>query len=101
MLASLGRWSFKNPWLVLASWVVVLVAVFGSVATFGTAFSSAFEIPDSESRRGFDVLDSNFGGFGSGQTGSIVFRTDPDLEGGVANPEVRAAMERLFADAAA
>ena len=100
MLASLGRWSFRNPWLVVGSWILVLVAVFGTVATVGASFDAAFEIPDSESRNGFDVLDTHFGGFGSGQTGSIVFRTDPSIEGGIDNPAVRAAMEQLFADAA-
>ena len=97
MLATLGRWSFRNPWLVVAAWVVAIVAVFGSVATVGAAFDSSFEIPDSESRRGFDTLDTHFGGFGSGQTGSIVFQADRGIDA----PEVRAAMEVLFAETAA
>ncbi len=95
MLASLGRWSFRNPWLIVAGWVLAMVAVFGSAGTVGAAFDAAFEIPDSESRRGFDALDTHFGGFGSGQTGSIVFRSDA----GIDDPEVRAAMEALFAEA--
>ena len=97
MLASLGRWSFRHPWLVLGAWVVTMVAVFGSAGTVGAAFDSAFEIPDSESRRGFDALDTHFGGFGSGQTGSIVFSTDA----GIDDPQIKAAMAELFAEAAA
>ena len=97
MLASLGRWSFRHPWLVLGAWVVTMVAVFGSAGTVGAAFDSAFEIPDSESRRGFDALDTHFGGFGSGQTGLIVFSTDA----GIDDPQIKAAMAELFAEAAA
>ena len=96
MLASLGRWCFRNRWLTIGAWVAGIAIVFGSTATIGAAFSAAFEIPDSESRRGFDALDEHFGGFGSGQSGSIVFRADA----GIDDPEVRAAMEALFAEAA-
>jgi len=97
VLVSLGRWCFRNRWLTVGAWVIGMIAVFGTVGAIGPAFDGAFEIPDSESRRGFDALDNHFGGFGSGQSGSIVFRT----EAGVDDPEVRAAMEELFAEAVA
>ena len=97
MLARLGGWSFQNPRKVLGAWVALIVVVIGSVVGVGAAFDAGFEIPDSESRRGFDALDTHFGGFGSGQSGSIVFRTDA----GVDDPAVRTAMEALFAEVAA
>jgi len=97
MLASLGRWSFKNRWLVVVGWIALMVAVFGTAGVVGSAFDGSFAIPDSESRRGFDALETHFGGFGAGQAGSIVFRA----ESGIDDPEVRAAMEALFARAAA
>ena len=97
MLARLGTWSFRNPRKVVAVWVGVVVVVFGAVFTIGAAFDAGFEIPDSESRRGFDALDTNFGGFGSGQSGSIVFRS----ESGVDDPAVRGAMEAMFEQVAA
>jgi RND superfamily putative drug exporter len=65
-------------------------AVSGAV---GAAFDSSFEIPESESRDGFDALDEHFGGFGSGQPGSIVFRATD----GVDDPAVVEIMEDLFA----
>ena len=55
------------------------------------------EVPDSETRRGFDVIDEYFAGVGSGMTGQIVF----EAEQGVDAPEVRQAMARLFEVAAA
>ena len=97
MLADLGRWCFRNRWIVVGGWIAGIAIVFGAVFSIGPAFDGAFEIPDSESRRGFDALDTHFGGFGSGQTGSIVFTSDS----GIDDPAVRAAMEELFAEAAA
>ncbi len=94
MITSLARWCFRNPWLVIAGWLVALIAVFGAVGFIGAAYDASFEIPDSESRRGFDALDEHFGSFGSGQSGSIVFR----IEGGIDDPVVRSAMEEMFAE---
>ena len=96
MLGQLGGWSFRNPRRIVAAWIAAIVVVFGSVAAIGPAFNAAFEIPNSEGGRGFDALDAHFGGFGSGQSGSIVFRS----ESGVDATEVQVAMRALFAEVA-
>jgi RND superfamily putative drug exporter len=96
VLKNLGRWCFRNPWLTVAAWVIVIAVVFGSVAVIGPAFDGTFEIPNSESRDGFDDLDTYFGGLGSGQSGSVVFRA----EAGVDDPAVRAAMQPMIAEIA-
>ena len=57
----------------------------------GTAFQDEFNLPDVESKQGFDVLEEHFGGQGTGITGTIVFRADQ----GVRDPAVRSAMEGL------
>jgi len=88
----LGRFGFRRRWLVLGSWVAILVTVFALVGTIGASSDSSFSIPDSESKRGFDTLDEYFGGLGSGISGTIVFRADQ----GVDDPEVQAAMTELF-----
>ena len=92
MYRSLGQWSFRNWPKVLGLWVAAIVIVIGSSGVIGGAFDSSFEIPESESRDGFEALDAHFGGQGSGQPGSIVFRT----ERGVGDGEVMAVMESLF-----
>ena len=92
MLARFGRWCFSNRGKVLVAWVIGMVAVFGIGGSVGSAFDSSFEIPDSESRDGFDTFDTYFGGLGSGQSGSIVF----SAEQGVDDPEIRSAMQTLF-----
>ncbi len=97
MYRALGQWAFRRWGTVFALWAVAIVGVIGSSVAAGTAFDGSFEIPASESRDGFDILDEYFGGAGSGTPGSIVFRT----ERGVDDPEVMAAMTELFDDAAA
>ncbi|MBX7111536.1 MAG: MMPL family transporter [Dehalococcoidia bacterium] len=96
MLQRLARASYQHPWRAVAGWVLILVAVFGAVGVVGAAFDNTFQIPASESRRGFDALDAHFGGAGSGQSGSIVFRARQ----GVDDPAVRSAMEAMFAEVA-
>ncbi len=89
MYANLGRWCFDNPWKVIAGWAVIIVALVGSLGALGgPAYDSSFEIPDSESSSGFDVVNDYFGGFGGGQPGSIVF----EAEQGIDDPEVQTAM---------
>ena len=95
MLSTLARWCFRNPWLVVGGWVLALVVIFGAAfGAVGPAFDASFEIPDSESRRGFDALDDHFGGFGSGQRGSIVF----SYADGVDDPAVKGPIEELLAE---
>jgi RND superfamily putative drug exporter len=78
---------------VLALWLAVIAVVGVTAAALGASYDSSFEIPESESRDGFEALDTYFGGQGNGQPGSIVFRS----ERGVADPDVVALMSQLFA----
>ncbi|MDH3678508.1 MAG: MMPL family transporter [Acidimicrobiia bacterium] len=92
MYRQLGQWCYRNFKIVLAAWVAIFVGIGAASGALGAAFDSSFEIPESESRDGFDALDEHFDGFGSGQPGSIVFKTDR----GVDDPEVVAVMTELF-----
>ncbi len=93
MYRALGQWCFTNWGKVLLAWVAIFIGVGGASGAVGGAFSAVFEIPDSESRDGFDAIDEYFGGFGSGQPASIVFRS----ERGVDDPEVVEVMNEVFA----
>ncbi len=96
MLARIGRWSFRKPWLALAVWVVAFVAVLGTAGAVGSAFEAAFEVPDSEASDGFDTLNERFDGFGAGQPASIVYRAPQ----GVDDPAVMEPMQALFDEVA-
>ncbi len=96
MFSRLGTWCHDRRKLVLGLWVGVLVVGFAVSGAVGNAFRDEFNLPDVESKTGFDILDDNFGGEGTGVVGTIVFQA----EQGVKDPEVEAAMQSLFDDTA-
>ena len=96
MIRGLGRWTFQHRRTTVIAWLVALVG-FGALGNVivGPSFSSAFEIPASESASGFEVMSEYFPQQGaSRQSGSIVFRA----EQGVADPAVKAAMTEFFGE---
>jgi putative drug exporter of the RND superfamily len=89
-----SAWCFDHRIAAVGVWLLVLVAIFGAAGAIGPAYDSVLDIPDSDSADGFDALDEHFPELGIGsQSGTIVFRADQ----GVDDPEIRAAMEGLFA----
>lgn len=82
--------------MVLLSWLAILVLANVLSGAAGNGFRDEFNLPDVESRTGFDVLEAHFGGAGTGQTGRIVFRADQ----GVTDPAVQSAMQALFDEVA-
>jgi len=92
MLGRLGRWCHNHRVLVVVVWIVGLIALFSASGAVGNAFSTKFELPNVESKRGLDLLDAHFGGQGGGQTGDIVFRAP----GGVTDPAVQQPMTAYF-----
>jgi RND superfamily putative drug exporter len=93
LFARLGRWCHAHRRLVVALWVGALVLLGTVLGAVGTTSRSEFTLPDVESRRGTEILEESFAGVGAGQGGTIVF----EAQQGVDDPEVKAAMERLFA----
>ncbi|MEL7210138.1 MAG: MMPL family transporter, partial [Actinomycetota bacterium] len=94
MLVRISGWSRRRRWIVLVAWIAVLLGVNVAAQSVGSGFSDALEVPASETKDGFEVLDEYFAGFGAGLTGQIVF----EAEQGVDDAEVTAAMTSLFDD---
>ena len=90
----LGGFSYDRRRTVLAAWITVLIATIVAVGTIGASSESSFESPDSESARGFEVLQEKFGSAGSFLSGSVVF----EAEQGVDDAAVEAAMSELFTE---
>jgi putative drug exporter of the RND superfamily len=90
----ISAWCFDHRLAAVGVWLLALVVVFGAAGAIGPAYETILEIPESDSADGFDALDEHFPELGIGsQSGTIVFRADQ----GVDDPEVKAAMEELFA----
>src|SRR5688500_4612002 len=96
LFSRLGPWCHDHRRLVLGLWIVGLLLVGAVSGAAGGAFRDEFNLPDVESKTGFDVLDAEYGGQGTGAVGTIVFRA----EQGVDDPAVRGPMEDLFAKVA-
>jgi RND superfamily putative drug exporter len=92
VFSRLGTWCHDRRKLVLGLWVGVLVLGIAVSGAVGDAFRDEFNLPDVESKTGFDILDDNFGGEGTGVVGTIVFQA----EQGVEDPEIETAMQALF-----
>jgi RND superfamily putative drug exporter len=97
VFARLGPWCHDRRKLVLVLWIGILVLSGALSGAVGGAFRDEFNLPDVESKQGFDLLEEHFGGQGTGHSGTIVFRA----EQGVNDPAVRDAMQRLFDKVAA
>ncbi|HKY68396.1 MAG TPA: MMPL family transporter, partial [Acidimicrobiales bacterium] len=90
----LGTWCHDHRKLVLGLWVVAFLI--GGALQSSNAFRDEFNLPDSESKTGFDILDEHFEGEGTGITGTIVFEADQ----GVDDAEVEQAMQQVFDETA-
>ena len=93
-IARLGGWCFGHRLKAVGLWLFALIVVFGAAGAVGPAFEDTFDVPGSDSSAGFAVLKEHFAHLGTGgQSGTIVFRAQQ----GIDDPQVTAAMEKLFA----
>ncbi len=65
LLSSLGRWSYRHPWRVLVSWLLLLGIVGGAVGlgiSTGAikGFDNSFAIPGTEGQEGIELLNRTF-----------------------------------------
>lgn len=60
LLSSLGRWSFRHPWRVLGSWLIVLALAGSGALVLGAGTDNTFSIPGTESQAGLEQLSRSF-----------------------------------------
>ncbi|MGB3376039.1 MAG: MMPL family transporter, partial [Microbacterium sp.] len=60
LLSSLGRWSFRHPWRVLVSWLLVLGIAGSGALVLGAGTDNSFSIPGTESQAGLEQLSRTF-----------------------------------------
>jgi RND superfamily putative drug exporter len=91
----LADMAHKRRWLVLAVWLFAIVAVGGAAKSAGSAFSSSFQLPDTESSRVQEILSKEFPAQG-GDSSQIVI----EAKGKLTSAENQAIVEKLMADVA-
>ncbi|MDE0546167.1 MMPL family transporter [Microbacterium sp. C7(2022)] len=60
LLYSLGRWSYRHPWRVLVTWLLLLAIAGGSAAAFMKSTDNSFSIPGTEAQEGIELLSRSF-----------------------------------------
>ncbi len=60
LLYALGRWSYRHPWRVLVSWVVLLLIAGSAALLFMKGTDNTFSIPGTEAQEGIQLLDRTF-----------------------------------------
>ncbi len=96
MFGRLGGWCHDHRRIVLVGWVLALFVAGGVLSSAGSAYRADFNLPNVESRQGFEILEEHFGGQGTGESGTIVFRSDK----GVNDPSVKGPMEAFLGEVA-
>jgi RND superfamily putative drug exporter len=92
-----ATWCFHRRWIVLAIWLIALVGSFGASRAAGNAFSTKFQLPNTQSSQALNLLQKDFP-TASGSSDQIVLHT---TSGTVQNPAVKATAQRMFAAVAA
>jgi RND superfamily putative drug exporter len=60
VLYALGRWSYRHPWRVLVSWLLLLALAGAGAAVFMKGTDNSFSIPGTEAQEGIALLDRSF-----------------------------------------
>jgi RND superfamily putative drug exporter len=83
---ALGGWCFRHRRIVLGLWLAALILSAGASQVVGTAFSTKFTLPDTDSATAISLLQKDFPA-ASGSSDQIVFAT---TSGTVRDPAVQA-----------
>ena len=69
----IARWCFRNKYIVIGLWIVVLVATTGATKQFGTKYADSFALPQSGSTKALNLL-SKVSSSESGEIDTVVWR---------------------------
>ena len=92
MLGRLATWCFKNPWKATGVWIFTAVAIGVVGGIVGVQYEGGMTIPASESKDGFDAIETYFGKAEAGRPGSIVVKAETSID----DPAVKASLTKLF-----
>lgn len=78
LLYSLGRWSFRHPWRVLVSWILLLLVVGAGALGLNKGFDNSFSIPGTESQEGLEQLSRTFPQVAGTSAQGVIVAADGD-----------------------
>src|SRR3954471_1448082 len=90
-MRALASWCFRRKFVVLAIWLVALVALGGLSASVGSGYTDSFSLPGTESTTALNLLTDNFN-TESTDTNQVVFAAAD-----VTDPATRARIEKTLA----
>ncbi len=94
LLQRLARLMYRRRRLVIGGWVLILVGAVALANAAGGAFHTEYDVPGSDSQAAIDLLTRTGFNTRGGDQGQLVFTSTR----GIDDPEVRAAVEPLFAE---
>jgi RND superfamily putative drug exporter len=89
-LARLARACARHPWRTLSAWLLLIVAVAFSAATFGGKLANDITIPGSDAQKAVDLLEERFPER-SGDSTQLVFYSEAGLNGSEAKQAIKEA----------
>nr|WP_314845834.1 efflux RND transporter permease subunit [uncultured Microbacterium sp.] len=96
LLSSLGRWSYRHPWRVLVSWLLVLGIAGAGALVLGAGTNNSFSIPGTESQAGLEQLNRSFPAVSGTSAQIIVVAADGDsIADDAYRTEIDAAVDEL------
>ncbi|MGV9315926.1 MMPL family transporter [Streptomyces sp. NPDC003691] len=95
-MESWARWCYRHRLVVLVLWVVALLGLGVLSGIKGSAYSNDFSLPDSDSRRAYDLMAEAFPK-ASGDPATVVWHTG---DGSVRDPGVRERLEPALTEIA-
>ncbi|MGC1215095.1 MAG: MMPL family transporter [Micromonospora sp.] len=93
MLAALGRFSVRHRWLVVITWVVLLLGAVVAGRQFGGSFTNDLTLSNTDSQAAYDTLRDRFPDM-AGDGMQVVIHSDD----GVTSPEVQHAVDAALSD---
>ncbi|HEY1823513.1 MAG TPA: MMPL family transporter, partial [Trebonia sp.] len=97
VLHAIARWCFAHRWLVVALWLLVLVAGAAGAKVSGGTLDNAFTIPGSQSQTALDHVQRDFPA-AAGTSAQLVFRAEDGTT--LASPANAAAIKATLARSA-
>ena len=91
MLARLARTCVRHRWIVIGTWLALLIGINAIAGAVGPDYRTDFTLPDSESKVVQDLLEAN-----DPNRAGFISQIVAKAEQGVDDPEVQATLEQIY-----